>query len=150
MVPNFNLGIGDPMHWVTNANVTIISVLVQAIPLVSNWYQLKTTKDYKGLAWFGANNDTILADAKPMPMPMVTRWHWQCPIVSYRHLDPLVAEWPRLSFDPLRVTNANLTTISVLVQCWYQCPLPALPLVSNWYQLKTKKGLQRISHIWSW
>jgi hypothetical protein len=50
MVPNFNLGIGDPMHWVTNANVTIISVLVQAIPLVSNWYQLKTTKDYKGLA----------------------------------------------------------------------------------------------------
>jgi hypothetical protein len=41
--------------------------------LVSNWYQLKTTKDYKGLAGFGANNDTILADAKPMPMPMVTQ-----------------------------------------------------------------------------
>jgi hypothetical protein len=44
-----------------------------ALPLVSNWYQLKTTKDYKGLAGFGANNDTILADAKPMPMPMVTQ-----------------------------------------------------------------------------
>ena len=110
MVPNFSLGIGDPMHWVTNTSLTIVSVYhcsLPAIPLVSNSDQLKTTKNYKGLAWFGADNDSILADAEPMPMPMVTQWHWQCPIVSYHHLDPLVAEWPRLSFDPLTTAFLN-------------------------------------------
>ena len=74
MVPNFNLGIGDPMHWVTNANVTIISVLVP-MPAASLTIGIKlvSAKNNKGLAGFGANNDTILADAKPMPKPMVTR-----------------------------------------------------------------------------
>jgi hypothetical protein len=28
VVPNFEHGIGDPMHQVTNANLTIVSVLV--------------------------------------------------------------------------------------------------------------------------
>ena len=86
VVPNFEHGIGDPMHQVTNANLTIISVLVP-VPEASLTIGIKlvSAKNNKGLAGFGANNDTILADAKPMPMPMVTQWHWQCPIVSYHH-----------------------------------------------------------------
>jgi len=80
------------------------------------WYWQKTTKNDQGLA----NNDTILAKAKPMPI--VTGWHWhQCsmlalPMVLYIN-DPM--HWladVNLAIVPVLNTSLTIGIVQVLAK----------------------------------